>query len=602
MFTYLQIIFMKKERKRLLFLLLGMLGLGITESLGISFLVPITYLFLEPESFLNHPYFQTFLQMLPAWAIPSNPSYFLLIFGIIILFFLLLKMAYSLTIVYWRNKTVTYFENRLSTQLLSAYLHQPYLLYTKTDSSILFKNITYEVLAVSQHFMDVFLVLFSEGIIIVCILIFLLILYPIITLMGCGTIGLLMGLTYQWMQPELRRLSTQHTQYAEDYFRIGLETLEGMQEVQIFQSQNFFLERYHFAFSKAVETKIKFMVGKAFPRYFIETVLFSTFIGVILVYSFLGIPFENLIGTMTILGVAVVKIFPSLVKVGQSLTSIRFYIKNVKILANIIQNTEKQKIIALDHSEITEQFVRIRLENIYFSYQSKQQILQNLSLEIQPFQITAFVGESGSGKSTLIGILTGLFSAQKGKLYFGDQRITSEYQMSYQSKIGYVPQQIFLLNESILENITFGIYKEKINQNQVWKVLEMAQLTEFVQNLPQGINTLIGEKGIQLSGGQRQRLGIARALYRQPEILILDEATSALDSATEQKINQAIRQLRQKMTVILIAHRPQTIRQADWIFWLENGKIKDKGTWMRLIKNNPSFKKLLYGAINPSGF
>jgi len=174
--------------------------------------------------------------------------------------------------------------------------------------------------------------------------------------------------------------------------------------------------------------------------------------------------------------------------------------------------------------------------------------------------------------------------------------------MSYQSKIGYVPQQIFLLNESILENITFGILKEKINQKQVWKVLEIAQLTSFVQNLPQGLNTLVGEKGIQLSGGQRQRLGIARALYRQPEILILDEATSALDSATEQKINQAIRQLRQKMTVILIAHRPQTIRQADWIFWLENGKIKDKGTWMRLIKNNPSFKKLLYGAINPSGF
>jgi ABC-type multidrug transport system fused ATPase/permease subunit len=236
----------------------------------------------------------------------------------------------------------------------------------------------------------------------------------------------------------------------------------------------------------------------------------------------------------------------------------------------------------------------IRIQNISYRYpQSELDAVSNTSLTIKRNQSVAFVGETGSGKSTMVDLLIGLLEKTSGSCQVDGQEITEDNVRAWQKNIGYVPQTIFLTDDTVMSNIAFGLTEDMVDIDAVERAAMMAHLHDFVIELPEGYNTLVGERGVRLSGGQRQRIGIARALYQNPSLLVMDEATSSLDNVTEALISEAIHSLSGEVTLVIIAHRLSTIRECDVIFYFEKGKVKDTGSFKQLIERNLAFKKMV---------
>jgi len=590
MYQHIKVIFTKNERMQLIFLLFGILGLGISESLGIGLLIPLIDIFMNPDKIHEIE----LLEKLYHFSGAEADTDFIFRLSTFIISFFVFKLIYSLSITYISSRLTSNFEIRLSNQILSAYLKKGYQFHLENNSAVLFKNVTTEVNTVCQSFINVLLKLLSETVIILCILFFLLVMYPEVTLTSLLVLGILGGIIYKTIQSGMKEISALRSMYYAEYFKTGMEALDGIKDVKVFNSRDFFRTRYKDSFTKASRITIQFTMAQGAPRFLIEAILFIAFISVMVGSMYFGYASEDLISTMAVMAAASVKIFPSIVNISQGITNVRFHSKNVEIIANIILEAQGVEDESDEKHPIKTIHSPIRIHNLSFRYnQEHPNVLKNLSLEITPNCATAFVGESGSGKSTLIDILTGLLNPQVGEIYYGEEKITPETLYHYRSKIGYVPQQIFLYDDTLLANVAFGIPEDEIDIQRVKEVLHTAQLTELVTGLPDGLHTTIGEKGVKLSGGQRQRIGIARALYRNPEILIFDEATAALDNRTEIEVNQAIKNLQRKVTVILVAHRLQTIQQADFIYLLDKGSVGAYGTYEELAEKSTQFQKII---------
>jgi HlyD family secretion protein len=335
------------------------------------------------------------------------------------------------------------------------------------------------------------------------------------------------------------------------------------------------------------------------PRYIMELVAFSS---VILLVIFLLLNYQGNIGTIlpmiTIYALAGFKLLPAFQQIYYSLTTIRVNIHAFHVLQEDLEISDADYL----KNQLTQNFddtvldfkKNIKLQNIKFKYpHAFDNALNNINLEIPVNNVIGIVGSSGSGKSTLIDILLGLISPDEGKILIDGKEINSHNIKHWQNLIGFVPQSIFLADSTIKENIAFGLPEDEIDDQQVANAIDMSHLREFVDSLHNGINTVVGERGVQLSGGQRQRIGIARALYQNASVLILDEATSSLDGISEMLIMNAINDFFGKKTIVIIAHRLSTIKNCNTIYILENGKILDSGTYDQLKEQNQFFKKML---------
>ena len=296
---------------------------------------------------------------------------------------------------------------------------------------------------------------------------------------------------------------------------------------------------------------------------------------------------------IAILGVVAIRLMPSISKIVSSFNSMHFAFNSLDtvfaIVGGVTGNLHKGATIPV--TAPCHDASPIRLDKVSFRYESgEKDILKDFSLTIPPHAITAFVGETGTGKSTLIDIVMGLLLPKMGNVYYGKFMINAENVDIYRTKIGYVPQTITLIDETITANIAFGLPLSSVDDEKLRHAVDLAQLTEFIDELPDCLQTVVGERGVRISGGQRQRIGIARALYRDPEILVFDEATSALDIHTEEKVYQAIKGLNK--TVIKVTHRPTTIAFADMIYVLEEGVISEQGTYRELCEQSHYFKNL----------
>src|SRR5699024_8668510 len=296
-----------------------------------------------------------------------------------------------------------------------------------------------------------------------------------------------------------------------------------------------------------------------------------------------------------IYALACFKLLPALQQIYSSITQIK---GNSAAFEAVKEDLQQSKITQNKLNEKTvspklkfEQ--QIRLDDISFAYPNKDKYaLHNVIISIPFNHVIGIVGSSGSGKSTLIDIILGLLPPQSGEIYIDDTLVTKDNIRGWQNNLGFVPQSIFLSEGSIAENIAFGIPANEIDYDQVMKAISLAHLTELVEELPEGINTKVGERGVQLSGGQRQRIGIARALYNEADILIFDEATSALDGITEKIIMDAIHDFTGQKTIIMIAHRLKTVQKCDTIYLMEKGRVIDQGTYQQLVENNPKFREM----------
>tara|TARA_B100001250_G_scaffold149451_1_gene128008 strand:+ start:3732 stop:5450 length:1719 start_codon:yes stop_codon:yes gene_type:complete len=554
-------------KKRIPFLvILLFIGL-IFETAGLGILIPYFSILLDNNTLNEYPLLSPIFDML------GNPSQTeLVIYGIIfILFFYLIKSIFQL---YSKWKLISFVTNLTATimdNLFKTYLRRDYKFHTKKNSSEMLKNIQIE----TQHFIVLvqsLLELFLEITVLIGVLIVTLLVEPIAVLIAFSTIGTFVVLINYFLKKKILNLGQIRQELDGNINKIVMESLSAIKEIKVYNKEEFF-SRYLYSkvFSKAHMTRI-YNFFNMIPRSFIEFVAVLALSLIISISVFMGYSSQQILIVVGIFGVAAFKLIPSANKIISHRQQIIFRKPSVDIIydeLNIktdetyINNCKKIKFL---HS--------ISISNLYFRYDNESKhVIKDLNLNINKGDVIGIIGESGVGKSTLVDLILGLFDPESGSINVDSMNILENIN-GWKKIIGYVPQTINLIDEDLVSNILLGIDKAEIDNDRLKNAIKLSQLESFINNLNDGLKTVIGERGVRISGGQRQRIGIARALYYDPEILIFDEATSSLDSNTELGIMKSIDNLIGRKTIIIISHKMSTLNNCNKIYKLIDGKLK----------------------------
>lgn len=489
----------------------------------------------------------------------------------------------------------------LSTRLLGAYLRQPYGWYLERNSADIGKNVLAEVDGLIVRVLHPLVRLLANAMLVVCILGFLMLVDPVVTVLA----GLLLGggyaLVYLALRGRVRRAGADMMAAYADRFRIAQEATGGIREIKLMALEAAYLSRYRTAARRAARATLTTLVMADMPRHALEAITFGTLLSLVLVLLLRNDgDIAATVPTLGIFALSVMRLLPALQQIYHGLVSIRG--------AGAILDQ-----IAADHAAAPPEAPpeahpaaappppprlgrRLELRGVTFRYPgAARPALAGVDMVIEARSTVGIVGGTGAGKTTLVDLILGLHAPQQGAILADGTALGPANLRAWQRGLGYVPQTIYLTDDTVAANIAFGIPRDRIDRKAVERAARAAALQDVVAGLPQGLDTLVGERGLRLSGGQRQRIGIARALYRNPALLILDEATSALDTLTEGAVMQAVDAIRADTTVILIAHRLGTVRGCDRIFLLEHGRIAAQGRYEELVAGNATFRAMARG-------
>jgi len=518
--------------------------------------------------------------------------------GILVVVLLVTSLAFKALTTYAQIRFVLMREYSIGKRLVEGYLHQPYSWFLNRHSADLGKTILSEVNAVIGNGMLPLMTLIAQSTVAFALLIMLLIVDP---LLAFG-VGMVLGLSYAGifvvMSGLLKRLGQTRIDANKERFTAVSEAFGAAKEVKVGGLEQVYIQR----FAKPAEIFAKgqataSVIGQL-PRYALEAIAFGGILLLMLYLMSRNGDFVSALPIITLYAFAGYRLMPALQQIYQSFTQLRFAAPAVVALHQDLSSLQDANIqhgrtnpISLTKS--------IKLNQISYRYpNASQYALKEINISIPAFGTVGFVGATGSGKTTIVDVILGLLEPQEGSLTIDSQPIVDANRRQWQRAIGYVPQHIYLTDDTIAANIAFGVLAKDIDQQSVERAAKIANLHEFVVNdLSHGYATAVGERGVRLSGGQRQRIGIARALYHNPKILILDEATSALDNITEQAVMEAVNNLGQDITIILIAHRLSTVRQCDQIYLLDRGELRARGTYDELSADNRQFKAMADGAL-----
>lgn len=592
MLNKLAFILTNPEKKQLIILIFGSLVLAVSETISIGIVIPIMSLFIDQKkihtSVLSHIY--QFLRF-------ENTNSFLIFLIIVAIIIFALRALFSVLTVYFQQNSIGKIYIRLTTDVLEAYLEKPYSFHLLSNSSELFKNVSLEVSQFIMGFLTPIILISSEFIVLLVIFLFLIFVFPLSTLMLVAVFGIIVCSTHNLFKKRIKLYSTKREIYSGLMYKNALESFHAVKEIKVFDAQSFFTRRFAEAVKTYINSFVKFSVVSVLPRYMFETVLISTMLLLVLSGVLLHKAFAELIPMLTVFVVAAIRLVPSFSKIYSNINLFHYSQNSLDIVYGILKERGGKEIQAsLIHDKLS-RFKKdsMDLQDITFCYESVSvPIFENLSIAIPLQQMVAIAGLTGSGKSTLINILMGLLIPAKGNLYYRGLIINQNNMIEYRRKIGYVSQNFCIIDDTISSNIAFGITENQIDPERLGEVIKIAQLEAFINDLPQGLNTQVGERGVRISGGQKQRIGIARALYRNPEILILDEATSALDRHTESKLYAAIRNSNKELTIIIVTHRVNTLEHPDYIYVIDSGKIVDQGSPKALLENSEVFRKIIH--------
>jgi len=561
--------FLITRRQRLGLVLLAMLLLlgMVMEVFGLGILLPAITLILDPDIINKNEYFGSISDYL---GLDSHLEFVFYFLGII-LFIYLIKTLFLIFLTFKQNRFLNNINAYISIMLFEKYLRAPYSFHLSRNSTSLIKNLQVEVIYFQVYCLALLTIAIESGLVVAVIgtLIFI---EPI----GAISVGLFFGvlsyLFYSIFKVKLKEWGSYREKLDEQISKISIESLSVIKELNVLGKQNFFID----FFSKLNYSKSRISSNHAtisqLPRFYLELVSIVGLVGFIFVMLLKG---ENPNSLITILGVfvaATFRLIPSLNRILAAFQNIKYYNKTIGLLYSEIQTNN----LVVEEETLDFKFKNeIVFENVSFKYNLEDDLIFNsLNFKINKGQTIGLIGSSGSGKSTFVDILIGLLKPTSGQILIDGKDINKSIS-SWQKKIGYFSQDIHLIDDSILNNIALGVEKDKINLDSIEKCLLSAQLKPFIEQLPNGINTKVGDKGVQISGGQKQRIVLARALYYNPEILILDEATSSLDNETENEVMKAIELLSDNKTIIIIAHRLSTLSFCDKVFELKNSVFKE---------------------------
>ena len=562
------------RQKRNMFLLFVAIVIGaMLELLGVSLIMPLIQLISTPEAveepgLLNSIY--------TALSMKSINEFFLsLSVAIISLYFF--KNAFLSTRYYFQYTYIYRNQLKVAGKLIDCYLKKPYTYHLDHNSSDMIRNIMLDTDRLFQLILS-FLNVMSEGILSLMLGIFLVMTDPFMCIAVGGILIGCMGLFRLLTKERVHGYGKMNQEYDGKMHKAIDQALGAVKDIKILHREKYFVN----AFVSCGEKKMTALINTNFfgtiPQYIIETVCIAAIMLVLIVKLKSGTDMRAILPQLAAFAVAAFKLLPSVGKISNYLNNITFLRPSIDLIYRDLKETEDM--LTVKDLERDDAFLKadssrpyIDIDKLCYRYPTAEnEVLKGVSFHIPLGSSVGFIGESGAGKSTLADVILGILFPEKGHILYEGIDV-HEHPLSWAEKLAYIPQAIFLSDESIRKNVAFGIEDKDIDEKKVWEALEEAQLKKFVEGLPNGLDTEVGERGVRLSGGQRQRIGIARALYGNPEILVLDEATSALDNDTEKAVMEAIERLHGKKTLIIIAHRLSTLDSCEYVFRVEKGQV-----------------------------
>ena len=567
-----------REQKIKLALLFVMIVVGtFAELFGVTSILPIIQVATEPGA--EHQNLLIGLCIRLFHCTETAELLFALAFVILVIF--VVKNVYIVFMYAMQYKFIFNNQYRLASRLMSAYIRKPYVFHLSKNSAELQRNINVDT---NQFFA---VVLNSLQIVIDIMLIAVLFIYLIFTDVTMTLVSMtfvlgFMAAYYVFSKKKIRILGDQgHDAYAR-MIQYANQSFDGIKEIKVSGKERFFEKAYADEYYKYMQANKKQNIYTSIPKYLLETVAIGGVMLVIMVKAYSGEDLASLVSNLSVFAVAVFKLVPSANRINGSINGVLFQLPSVDTIyrdLHEIEDMEKEPSANEGKAAADIKFEKeLTIEKLWYRYPgSEKYVLEDAALQIPKGCAAAFVGESGSGKTTLADIILGVLKPDRGEILADGVNINTNLK-GWQKKLGYIPQNIFLLDDTIRKNILFGVEEKDADEEAVWRAVEQAQLKEYILGLEDGLDTVVGERGVRMSGGQRQRLGIARALYHDPELLVMDEATSALDHETEQAVMEAIEALYGTKTLIIIAHRLSTIEKCDLIYEVADKKVKRKNS------------------------
>ncbi len=548
---------------------------GLLETAGVSLVLPLISAILDEKSFAENIYVEKIMDMFGISDVRS--MIYVLLIALALMF--VIKNAYLVMLTYLQSRFVNKNRSRHTTNLLSQFLHRPYEYYLYAETSVIVRTIYGDmdnVFNLLQQCMN----LAAEMVVSVCLGVFLLIVDPKMMIVIVGLLGLVTVIIMKFIKPKLGRVGDEAREAQAGLYKWILQPVTGIKDVKVLNKEDYCTDRYNEKAVEYADKQVSNNVLTNLPRLLIETVAIVGILAYVGISMMVGSNMSDLLPLISAFGLAAMRLLPSVNRVNTYMANIAYYEPALNYIYDHVDTAamrDQEKIDkerrAHPNTKAIELKKEIKLEHVTFAYpNTDKKIFDDADMLIPVGRSIGVMGPSGAGKTTVIDILLGLLKVQKGSVTSDGTDIFENYE-AWLSHVGYIPQSIYMLDGSIKENIAFGVKPEQINEDRVWEVLEQAQMKEFVQEQPLGLESQIGERGVRISGGQRQRLGIARALYHDPELLIFDEATSALDTETETAIMEAVDALHGQKTLVIIAHRLRTIENCDIIYEVKEGKI-----------------------------
>ena len=577
-----------KERKSAFFLLLMIFLMALLDMIGVASILPFMAVVTNPGLIETNIFLKNLFNYLNIFGVENN-QHFIFTLGIMVFILLIVSLVFKAFTTYVQTRFVMMREYTISKRLVEGYLQQPYSWFLDRHSADLGKNILSEVAGVVANCVKPLIELIAKGMITISLITLLLIANPKLAIIVGVSLGAAYSLIFYFIRNFLNRIGDERLKNNQLRFATISEAFGAAKEVKVAGLEQTYIKRFSDSAKVFAKNQASAAVLGQLPRFALEAIAFG---GIMLVILFFIRQTGNLNNALPLISLYVFagyRLMPALQQVYVSFTKLTFFSSGLDNVYNDLRNLksfnsdQKEDFLFLNKS--------IELKNIFYSYpNASRATLQDISLTIPAKTTVGLAGVTGSGKTTTVDIILGLLEVESGTLEIDGQVISKKNSRTWQRSIGYVPQNIYLSDDTVARNIAFGEDSGKIDQKAVEKASKIANLHNFVMDeLPNQYYTTIGERGVKLSGGQRQRIGIARALYKNPQVLILDEATSALDNLTERAVMDAVNNLHKNITIILIAHRLSTVKKCDKIFLLDKGKIKNSGTFEQLVKVDENF-------------
>lgn len=579
------------EEKKFYWLVTAIIFMSIFEMLGVASVLPFLNVISNPEAI------QTNSQL--KWAYDrfgfTNKNSFLIVLGmgsfVVLVVSNVLRAGVALALLRftWLKRYI------ISKQLLSQYLYGPYAFFLNRNTSELTAYLVAEVSHVVSGVLIPSMQVFARCLLAALILVLLFAMEPVVALVVIGIIGGGYTAIYIFARKKLSRTGGELLKNSKKMYKALHEAFGGIKDIKLLGREHIFIEQFGEPTKKCTDYYCSQFLISQFPRYAFEVMTFGGVLFATLYIAVIKNDYQQVIPVIGLYIFSAYRLMPALQQIFQEITLIRFTLPTLEtIYEDYVNCTQGQSEQTLRPGRAMPFTQNVELRNVTFKYpKAERSVIENFDLTVHANTTIGFVGGTGAGKTTLVDIFLGLLSPQQGEIIVDDIKLNADNLRAWQANIGYVPQHIYLCDDTVTRNIAFGVPDNEIDLEAVQRAARLANIHDFItKELRNGYETEVGDRGVRLSGGQRQRIGIARAMYHDPSFLVFDEATSALDGITEDTILDAIRNLTHKKTIIIIAHRLSTVQECDIIYLLDQGRIVTQGTYQELLANNQQFRKM----------